>query len=254
MLIMTFNLRFQNDFDGDNGWEARKEFVVDLIQRYRPTVLGTQEGTIGQLEYLRKYLTGYDLYAPQRYWDKDCHYCSLLFRTGELRPVDGGEFWLSETPERHRSLGWDSAFPRMMSYGFFEHGAEGKLFCAAVTHLDHIGAEARKRQAGIISEWLSMQKCPRVLAGDFNDHPDSVVHKLLVSNGLLDTWQVLGKGEDEEGITYHKFLGVPHYFRMDWILVSREFTVMDARVIRDRSPSGRYPSDHFPYVARIAWP
>ncbi|MHC1729825.1 MAG: endonuclease/exonuclease/phosphatase family protein [Syntrophobacteraceae bacterium] len=254
MLIMTFNLRFQNDFDGDNGWESRKELVVGLISRYSPTILGTQEGTVGQLRYLQKHLSGYELYAPQRYWDEDCQYCSLFFRSGELRAVDGGEFWLSETPDIHRSLAWDSAFPRMLSFGFFEDAVVGRRICAAVTHLDNIGAEARKQQARIICEWFSRQDCPLVLAGDFNDHPGSAVHGLLLNNGLLDTWQVLGKREDESGMTYHKFQGIPQFFRMDWIFVSPELSVVDAQVVYDCSPTGRYPSDHFPYMAQVAWP
>lgn len=39
---------------------------------------------------------------------------------------------------------------------------------------------------------------------------------------------------------------------MDWILVSRDFVVRDAVVIRDHV-EGLYPSDHFPYMATLEW-
>ncbi|MEZ4604734.1 MAG: hypothetical protein R2861_15425 [Desulfobacterales bacterium] len=44
MKIMTFNLRFENDRDGDNSWVNRRRMVVDIINRYQPDILGTQEG------------------------------------------------------------------------------------------------------------------------------------------------------------------------------------------------------------------
>lgn len=251
MLVMTFNLRFQNDFDGKNSWDNRKQIVTELISHYAPSVLGTQEGTVGQLRYLQENLADYELFAPERLWEEDCQYCSLFYRRDRLMPLGGGEFWLSDTPEVHRSIGWDSAYPRMISYGFFQEVNSDRKICAAVTHLDNIGIEARKQQARIACEWLSDQECPRILMGDFNDRPSSEVHKVITGSGLLDTWQVLRKLEDESGITYHKFQGIPQVFRMDWIFVTSEFDVTDARVIRDHGPEDRYPSDHFPYLARL---
>ncbi|MEZ4579373.1 MAG: hypothetical protein R2875_15590 [Desulfobacterales bacterium] len=44
MKIMTFNLRFENDRDGDNSWVNRRRMVVDIINRYQPDILGTGRG------------------------------------------------------------------------------------------------------------------------------------------------------------------------------------------------------------------
>ncbi|MFZ2445077.1 MAG: endonuclease/exonuclease/phosphatase family protein [Syntrophobacteraceae bacterium] len=256
--IMTFNIRFQNDRDGANAWEFRRELVIDLVRNHAPSILGIQEGTTGQLRDLEKNLEGYDLFAPGRTWDENCQYCSLFFRPDAVRPLFGSEFWLSATPEVHGSKGWDSAFPRMISYGIFREAESevksGGQFWAGVTHLDHLGTEARARQAGIISEYLVKQGGPRILMGDFNDHPGSEAHRLLASaaTGLVDTWEALRKPENESSMTYHKFTGVPQVFRMDWILASRDFAVSDARVIYDHGPGGRFPSDHFPYMVRLA--
>ena len=56
---MTFNLRFENDFDGENHWLHRRDFLVETILKYRPHVLGTQEGKPSQLAFLEKKLDGY---------------------------------------------------------------------------------------------------------------------------------------------------------------------------------------------------
>jgi endonuclease/exonuclease/phosphatase family metal-dependent hydrolase len=253
MQFMTFNLRFDNDADRENSWDRRRRQVIDLIERYAPSVLGTQEGTPRQLRYLRENLCGYAMHTPpERVWDETCQYTTLFYRCGELRVSEGGECWLSKNPTVHRSKDWDSAYPRMMSYALCEPvgpGA-GPLFWAVVTHLDNLGTEARVRQAGLISEWLGKRRqAPVVLMGDFNDAPGSTVHRLLTSPefGLRDSWEVLGLGEGRESMTHHGFVGVPDICRLDWILLSGHFHVLDARIIRDHN-EGRYPSDHFPYL------
>jgi endonuclease/exonuclease/phosphatase family metal-dependent hydrolase len=165
---------------------------------------------------------------------------------------DGGEFWLSKTPEVHRSKSWDSAFPRMMSYARVNAVKTDEVFWVAVTHLDHVGTEARYQQGKIIADWIGVRTGPIILMGDFNDSPVSSVHRLLVSpeTGLRDTWQILGHREDSDSITHHGFRGIPQKTRMDWILVSSHFRVIDARIIRDHS-GDRYPSDHFPYTVEL---
>jgi endonuclease/exonuclease/phosphatase family metal-dependent hydrolase len=254
MQLMTFNLRFENDRDGEKGWLHRRELVVEVIRESSPLVLGTQEGTQGQLAYLQDHLPQYHMQASGRFWDDTCQYPTLFYRADRLRLLDGGEFWLSKAPTVHRSKDWDSAFPRMMNYGLMEDLKSRNSLWIAVTHLDHIGTDARLQQAEIIAGWLCNRPEPQILMGDFNDVPDSVVHRALTypKTGLRDTWQALLREENEESMTHHNFLGVPQQCRMDWILVSREFRVLDAIIVRTNR-EGRYPSDHFPYTVEVAW-
>ena len=256
MRIMTFNIRFENDVDGDNAWCYRRDLVVGVVGRIRPWILGTQEGTRRQLAYLQDRLPEYGMYAGDRPDDETCQYPTLFYRRDRLRLLEGGEFWLSLTPLVHRSKDWDSAFPRMMSYGLFEDVREKRRMWAVVTHLDHIGERARVEQAGMIARWIKglQPTCPVVLMGDFNDMPGSGAHRSLTDRegGLLDTWQVLEMAEDQSSMTHHDFRGVPGKCRMDWVLVSEDFVVRDVRIIRDHF-GGRYPSDHFPYAVDLDW-
>ena len=48
--IMTFNLRYANTEDGPRGWIYRKDHVIDIINRYHPAIMGTQEGLADQLD------------------------------------------------------------------------------------------------------------------------------------------------------------------------------------------------------------
>ncbi len=249
---MTFNIRFENDRDGQNAWAYRKDLVVRIIDRYKPDIIGTQEGRWNQLLYLRDNLPAYLLHAPNRTVDSVSQYPTLFVRGEDFEITGGGEFWLSKTPEIHRSKDWDSAFPRMFNHAEVLVRRSGEKLRVAVTHLDNKGAEARYEQAGIIAAWVKEQRGPVALMGDFNDIPGSRVHQLLGSEeiGLQDTWQVLDRELGVNGFTHHGFKGIPQDGRIDWILVSRHLRVLDAVVLHDHF-NGRYPSDHFPYMVDL---
>ncbi|RLC23395.1 MAG: endonuclease [Deltaproteobacteria bacterium] len=252
MRIMTFNIRFENDIDGTNAWVRRRGHVVETIERYRPDIIGTQEGRWNQLRYLGDHLPAYLPVTSGRVLDATCQYPTLFIRKERFNVREGRDAWLSRTPEIHRSKAWDSAFPRMISYAHVVSRRTGMRLWVAVTHLDHMGVVARPQQAGIIAACIKNREGPVILMGDFNDVPGSGVHRLLTSpeTGLVDTWQAADRGEGPRSATHHGFTGIPRNGRIDWILVSRHFRVEDARIIRDRF-DGKYPSDHFPYQADL---
>lgn len=254
MLCMTFNLRFENDRDGENAWVYRRDLVVNVINRYKPALLGTQEGTQGQLLYLQDRLPQYHMHVPFRTWDETCQYPTLYFLPQLFSLKEGEEFWLSSTPSIHRSKDWDSAFPRMMSCALLEDLSNGRSLWVAVTHLDHMSAKARLEQGRMIARWVRGKGGAAIVMGDFNDAPCSSVHCALIGRqtGLKDTWMELGRQENDKSMTHHDFHGIPEKCRMDWILVTRDFEVLDAMIVRDNE-KGRFPSDHFPYAARLQW-
>lgn len=255
MRVMTFNLRFDNEQDGGNRWSYRRGLVVSLIEKLRPEVLGTQEGTPAQLDYLQCELSEYRMLTGARPADDTtCQYPTLFYRQDSFRCVENDELWLSSTPGVHRSKDWDSAFPRMMSYAVLEDLACGRDLLVMVTHLDHMGKTARLEQARILRAWWRDRRQPCILMGDFNDAPGSDVHKFLTDGeyGWIDSWVALGRTESVESMTHHDFKGNAEKCRMDWVLHTRELRSLAAFIVRDHF-DGRYPSDHFPYVVDLDW-
>lgn len=253
MRVMTFNLRFENDRDGVNGWENRRKMVVNLISRHAPDIVGTQEGKWPQLLYLEKMLPGYRACTDNRPYDPQVQCPTLFVKKKRFEILSKKDFWLSETPDVYLSKSWDSAFPRMLSYCRIKDHHAGQTFYAGVTHLDHKGEQARLYQAKMVAGWVAAMPEARILTGDFNEEPGSGVHRTLTvpETPLFDTWEVLEKQEDETAFTHHGFTGTPQHARMDWILVDSVFRVLDARILRDQE-KGFYPSDHFPYMADLA--
>jgi len=253
MLIMTFNLRFATPVDGPNEWDCRKELVVEVIRDHRPDLLGTQEGTVPQLEYLEAVLPGYLPLTAHREVDRTCQYPTVFYRQERFRVKLSGEFWLSETPEVHRSKSWDSAFPRLVTYGVFQEVGRDEDFFFINTHLDHISALARFEGARMIREHFFPFNLPLILAGDFNEPPDSPVYRQFINpeSPLTDTWRAMHPAE-EEAASVHSFDGVPRGARIDWILVTPPFRVGRAALVTDHREN-RYPSDHFPYEAEVEY-
>ncbi len=255
MRFITFNLRFENDRDGENSWANRRDFVVRLIKRYAPDVLGTQEGKWSQLLFLSGQLPEYAMQTANRLVDDTSQYPTLFVRKTSFEVMEREEFWLSKTPRINLSKDWDSAFPRMMSAARLRCRTSGSCLWAVVTHLDHMGIEARYQQAQLLAGWVSSRAVPVVVMGDFNDSPGSRVHEVLTSEktGLVDTWRHMGLEEGESSYTNHGFDGIPRSARIDWVLAGRRLVVKDVRILKDFE-DGRYPSDHFPCVADLAFP
>jgi endonuclease/exonuclease/phosphatase family metal-dependent hydrolase len=250
MRLLTFNLRFANPQDGRNYWDYRKEIVVDTIFAVNPDLVGTQEGTVPMLEFLTEHLQGFLPLTAHREVDPTCQYPTIFYRQG-LQVQDSGEFWLSKTPTVHRSISWDSAFPRMVTYGLFQEPGRDLWFYFINTHLDHISSLARLHGARLIREFFQDKNPPQILVGDFNEPPDDPVFQELTGPGhrFQDTWRALNP-QGPEPPTQHNFDGNPRGHRIDWILVTPPFQVTKVEIV-GYNHSGRYPSDHFPYVAEV---
>ena len=253
MRLMTFNLRFATPIDGPNEWEFRKDLVVEIILKHRPDLLGTQEGTVPQLLYLEQHLTGYLPLTAHREVDPTCQYPTIFYRADRFQVQESSEFWLSETPQVHRSLSWGSAFPRMVTYGLFREPDRDTSFYFIDTHLDHVSEAARREGARMIREFFFPLNRPLILVGDFNEPPDGPVHRQLVQGDspLRDTWRGVHPPA-EEAVTQHGFDGQPRGSRIDWILATPPFRVRRVVIIPDNQ-NGRYPSDHFPYEAEVEY-
>ncbi|HRO27882.1 MAG TPA: endonuclease/exonuclease/phosphatase family protein, partial [Luteimonas sp.] len=143
--------------------------------------------------------------------------------------------------------------PRLVTWGLFERTADGRRFRLFNTHLpyrDEDGA-ARLRGAELILQRLAAlpDAGPVILVGDFNDVPDSDVHRALLRT-LDDAWLQASRREGPAA-TFHAFTGQSER-RIDWVL-SRGLRAIRARTLTDNS-AGRYPSDHFPVLVDFDWP
>jgi endonuclease/exonuclease/phosphatase family metal-dependent hydrolase len=261
--VMTFNVRYGTAKDGPGlSWQDRRPRVVATIRAYAPHVLGTQEVLAFQRDDLAADLPEYRIIAAGRDDGRETGEMSAIFYdASRLARVDAGHFWLSETPDVPGSVGWDAALTRLATWALLDDGPRGRLLVINA-HFDHEGERARLESAKLIRERAAALAPPDaavVVFGDFNAPADGAVHRAL--RGLdderdtaawIDVFDAVGT---EPGATFNGFREprrVSPDARIDWILASSPLAVVDARVDRSR-PGGRFASDHFAVVARLAW-
>ena len=256
--VMSFNIRYGTARDGDNIWDNRKEFVVDTIQAFAPDLLGTQETLKFQRDYLAAALPDYECLGVGRDDGKDRgEMMAVYYRRDRFEKIDQGHFWLSETPDVVGSRSWDSSLPRMATWLRLKDvrhpNAADIVFIN--THFDHRGAVARKNSATLLRQRAAkLSDCRVIITGDFNAAVDSPPYQALFAEAdkrpspVVDSRAVLHAASSDDG-TFSGFQQASTKgARIDWIAVTRDWTVKAAEIDRT-SRQGRTPSDHFPVTA-----
>jgi len=269
LTVMSYNVRYGTAQDGINHWSKRKEQLIDVIRKYDPDLLGTQETLAFQGDYISQHLPHLESFGVGRDDGKLGGEMALLFfRKDRFKKLDGGNFWLSESPEKIASKSWDSALPRIVSWVVLQdQTSPGQpKFLFLNTHFDHRGTQARIESSRIIREFIAdySQKfqfdLPVIVAGDFNAGEGSLPYRELVDQEfvtkrrLVDTFRSVHPEKGDEEGTFSGFdVNQSKGGRIDWILVSDEWKIRSASIDRTAT-EGRTPSDHFPILAEIEWP
>ena len=124
--VMSYNIRFATESDGENAWSRRKEYLASQVAFYEPGILGVQEALPEQLEFLDEELEDYKWFGEGRDGKDKGEFSAIFYNTQKFEVVDMNTFWLSETPHRI-SRGWDAALNRICTYGLFREKSSGIL-------------------------------------------------------------------------------------------------------------------------------
>ena len=258
--VMTFNIRYGTAADGADEWSARRQSVIDLIERHGPDVLGLQEALAFQLAEIAEGVEGYARVGVGR--DDGLlagEFSAILYDADRLLVDRSGTFWLSDTPSVPASSSWGNGIPRICTWARFVDARSGRAFWVYNTHFDHRSQASRERAAAAIVAHAAERtgREPLVVMGDLNAGPDNPAVRLLLSQrrgepALKDV--VAGTPDAEAGGTFTGFDPESDGgTRIDWVLVSEAAAVTGASIVRDRRPDGRWPSDHFPVRATVTF-
>lgn len=257
--IVSSNIR-NNASDGANHWVHRRELWASLICRLDADLIGLQEVGEGQYDQV---LAAFPEYRPVGVAKDDGRskgeWSLILYRAERFELLAGGDFWLSETPDVPGTRSWDSTYVRICTWAKLSDRGSGRALLFANTHLDHAGAIARRESVKLIQDrvFRAADGAAVVLVGDFNcvesDEPYEILTLAAEPRALRDSYREIHPERRADEATYHAFLGTTEGFRFDWILHSADLTAVDAEIIRDHGPKGRFPSDHFPVVAEFRW-
>lgn len=256
--IMTYNLKFASP-SYEPSWEVRRDMQIDMIRKYDPDIIGTQEGLKEQIDYLADHLTDYVVIGEGRKGGDDDEHMAIFYKRDKFRLRELQSFQLSETPEIIGS--GPEVNPRMVTWARFaliNRPAEGEAspypqdyrghwentreFYVFNTHYFNGRNDSLARLNASKLIWQRIKALDRFgswtperpvfLLGDFNCRPGSPPYNVLVGDeDSYDTDLLRNSFEDQN--------------KIDWILYKGALKVLKYEVV-DYNVNEVYPSDHKP--------
>lgn len=283
LVVGSYNIRNSNSGDtkNGNGWERRCPVICDQVEWVGFDVFGLQEVKHNQLEDMLAGLPDYDYEGVGRDDGKQAgEYSPILYKKERFKKLEGGTFWISETPEKVGVKGWDAALPRICSYVHLQDKVTKKRFWFFNLHMDHIGVEARREGAKLIAKKITEMcgKEPAFVTGDFNVDQHNEAYRTIINTGVLEDSYELAEKKFATTGTFNSFdSNLFTESRIDHIFVTEHVTVNNYAVLTDgywtpneksgKSRKGeaapqeinfsehqhRCPSDHYPIAAKITF-
>ncbi|MBR5797894.1 MAG: endonuclease/exonuclease/phosphatase family protein [Clostridia bacterium] len=242
--VLTQNLRYANDADGNSVAERSARFVA-LIEEYAPDIVGTQEATPLWTQYLEEHFS--DEYARVGVFrDGTAHAGDeanyILYRKDRFELIDSGTFWLTDDPEEIGRVE-GALCNRVCTWALLYDLRADELLLACNTHLDHSNDDIRTSQIEALFAYLGgdMNKYPVFFAGDFNSLRTSEPYKKILAAGLYDGEKRAWVNDSDLDYTCHLYRG--HGDTIDYCFYSKEWTPIYARIVSD--DYGGYVSDHY---------
>jgi endonuclease/exonuclease/phosphatase family metal-dependent hydrolase len=256
--IMTYNLKFASP-SYEPSWEIRRDMQIDMIRKYNPDIIGTQEGLKEQIDYLADHLPEYVVVGEGRKGGDDDEHMAIFYKRDRFRLREMHSFQLSETPEIIGS--GPEVNPRMVTWvrlAIINRPAKGEAtqyptdyrghwentqeFYVFNTHFFNGRADslARLNASRLILERIKaldrfgswIPERPLFLLGDINCRPGSAPYKVLVGDKNANNPDLLKNSFEDEK-------------KIDWVLYKGEVKVLKYEEV-DYNVKGVYPSDHKP--------
>lgn len=252
--ILTQNLRNRDDGEGKTIEERSSRFF-QLVEEYKPDLIGTQECIDVWLQKLQGALS--DRYAsfncPCMGPDKGTSDSNaILYRKDRFTFLDGDTFWLSNTPSVVASKLNYNGVVRICTWVLLYDSETEKTILFSNTHLQNtiddpeFYHEVRARQAEILLWKLcenenKLAKYPGFLTGDFNGSAKEPFYSLITE--VYDDARISAVAEDSTvDFTWHNY-GDRHSL-IDYCFHSKgSISILDYRILDDWYDG--YVSDHY---------
>ena len=241
---MSFNLYGTTDI------EQRRGAVGTIIMKYLPDVLGIQEGKTEWLGYLNRQFSG--IYASVGTGNSENGYTetynNIYYNTAKFTLIEGGTFWLSDTPDVPGTKFSSSKRVRTATYAVLELKKDGSRILYVNTHLDNLSETPRLEQLEVLLGFIDKYDYPTVITGDFNSNMTSNVYRKITAGKTFTTHRVLLDSREvaAEAYKYGTYNGLKPGGTgiLDYCFVSDgDFNVSLYRV-NTELVNEVYPSDH----------
>ncbi|MDR0351931.1 MAG: endonuclease/exonuclease/phosphatase family protein [Opitutaceae bacterium] len=245
--VVSANIRhdFAKDFETGDSWEPRKEFCRDVLLAQDADIFCFQEMRINNFDYLKENLPGFAAF----YGPAEASKNAIFYSTKRFEKIEGGAFWLSDTPEKPFSH-LPKSGDRVANHLLLRDKLTGRRLLVWNTHFQHDNEDVRTRQARIFTSFAEKRPAdiPQILTADFNADANTPAIQHLKASGWIDSYAAV-HGPAEPGYTFHGFAGRAYKNpnspgKIDFVFSNNLLRATAAEIIRD-SNGKRYPSDHY---------
>ncbi len=250
--IISYNIRYDNDWDTENSWKDRRSKIVSLLKGENPAIFGVQEGLINQVSYIDSSFSEYKYIGIGRDGEDRGEFSPIFYDSSKFTLLKSNTFWLSETPDSI-SIGWDAMLNRICTYGLFENKITSEKLWILNTHFDHKGELARKNAAKLILkkiQQINSANYPLVLMGDFNLTPEENPIQTL-KTALDDAIKISKTTLEGPTGTFNGFNNKEKVTTKIDYFFTKNLTVQTYTHINDRLDNSKHISDHLPIMITI---
>ena len=255
--VGCFNIRFKTTADqGELSWDNRKSYVARTIIDFKYDIVGVNEMNAGsQQEDMKSLLPEYSFVE----WGGNSSTVpnqgtvnAVLFRTDKFDLLEEGHYFLCTDPSKSL-ISWDnsSGNKRFAVWAKLRVKETGELFYYFITHLDHLGSDARNEGTRINIEKVRSISghYPAIICGDHNSSAIRYPFYDLCSAYLSDSRKV-----SEAPFPWPKDGTLCKWdpekkdgTRLDYVWV-KGMKVHTYNHINETFGRGVTPSDHFPVI------
>ena len=221
-----------------------------MVQEHQPSLLGVQEAKFNaHWTYLKEQLAeDYSGYGVSRDTGKESgsgETMGILYNKRVIQKLDGGTFWLSETPDVP-SKGFGANYSRCATWGLFKHRSSGVKFYYINTHIDHQSKTAQVEGMKLISKFFEKYKdeYPLFITADFNMTSDNVAMDPIEAY-MYNTREVAPEALTDYNTTYNGFVTGKNSI-IDHIYCSNYLKVLEYHTINEQYGDVQFISDHYP--------
>ncbi len=278
--VMSYNIRLiANEDINEHYWTNRKEHMIDLLDYYDADIIGFQEVTHPQYNYLIDQIGDeynyYGIYRSGLNRERGDMIISnpdpkptllnmlriaivdegspIFYRKSRFELLDYDTFWLRENPEKP-GRGWDANIRRVCSYVKLRDHYTDEIITVYNTHFDHRGDLARQNSADLIYEYIEQSQGTHIAMGDFNVPEGGEVYNSIVSRSLSDAKFLSPEDKRDSGPTFNGFGRYSRAVPIDYIFIDNNaFNVLSYRIITDKYADNYYISDHYPVLVELEY-
>lgn len=270
--VLTFNVLVDWEIKQNvPPWSLRRDLCVQVIREADPDLIGFQETSPGQVDFLKEQLPGYDVAGVVALTEDHVAYLTerlpiiaalgiktytdamIFFKKDVFERLEEGHWWLCTTPDK-LAMDLGNTFPRIMVWARLRHKATGREFYMVNTHFDNT-MPSQVRMAALSHEWIDAyfdKALPVIFTGDFNTDPNRGDYPRLTEGDWRDAYLACPKasatGNDNNVPTsLHHPVRIDHIFYRGETLEAKEW-----RRLESPDPAKNL-SDHYPAFAVINW-